>query len=74
MEHLTEAKSARLLLIYSRLVRGEVLSKAALSAQYNISEKSVQRDIASLRCFFEEELLGQDASPILDIEVIRIGG
>lgn len=60
MEHLTEAKSARLLLIYSRLVRGEVLSKAALSAQYHISEKSVQRDIASLRCFFEEELLGQD--------------
>ena len=60
MEHLSEAKSARLLSIYSRLVRGEVLSKAVLSAQYHISEKSVQRDIASLRCFFEEELLGQD--------------
>lgn len=60
MKHLTEAKSARLLSIYSRLVRGEILSKSALSAQYHISEKSVQRDIASLRCFFEEELLGQD--------------
>lgn len=60
MEHLSEAKSARLLSIYSRLVRGEILSKAALSAQYHISEKSIQRDIASLRCFFEEELLGQD--------------
>ena len=57
MEHLSEAKSARLLSIYSRLVRGEVLSKAVLSAQYHISEKSIQRDIASLRCFFEEELL-----------------
>ena len=60
MEHLSEAKSARLLAIYSRLVRREVLSKAALAAKYHISEKSVQRDIASLRCFFEEELLGQD--------------
>ena len=60
MEHLSEAKSARLLSIYSRLVRGEVLSKTALSTQYHISEKSVQRDIASLRCFIEEELLEQD--------------
>lgn len=60
MERLSDAKSARLLSIYSRLMRGEILSKTALASQYHISEKSAQRDIASLRCFCEEELMGQE--------------
>lgn len=60
MEDLTEAKSARLLIIYSRLVNGEVLSKAALAEQYHVSPRSIQRDMESLRCFFANQNLKQD--------------
>lgn len=60
MEDLTEAKSARLLVIYSRLVNGEVLSKAALAEQYHVSPRSIQRDMESLRCFFANQNLEQD--------------
>ena len=51
MENLSEAKSSRLLVVYSRLVNGEVVSKADLSEQYHVSERSIQRDMESLRCF-----------------------
>ena len=51
METIAEVKSTRLLEIYARLVHGDVLSKAALSLQYHVSERSVQRDMESLRAF-----------------------
>lgn len=60
MENLTEAKSSRLLVIYSRLVSGEVVSKAELSEQYHVSERSIQRDMESLRCFIANQSLPQD--------------
>lgn len=60
MEYLSEAKSARLLAIYSRLVNGEILKKADLARQYHITERSVQRDMESLRCFFTDQMLMQD--------------
>lgn len=60
MENLTEAKSSRLLVIYSRLVNGETISKAELSGQYHVSERSIQRDMESLRCFIANQSLAQD--------------
>lgn len=60
MEALPEAKSARLLTIYSRLVNGEVLSKAELAAAYHVSERSIQRDMDSLRCFLANENIRQE--------------
>lgn len=60
MEQLTEAKSARLLVIYSRLVNGEVLNKTELAEQYHVSPRSIQRDMESLRCFFANQNLDQD--------------
>ena len=56
----TVGKSERLLQIYSRLVRGDVLSKKELAQQFHIAERSVQRDMESLRYFFAEQGLGQD--------------
>lgn len=41
MENLTEAKSSRLLVIYSRLVNGETVSKAELSERHHVSEQSI---------------------------------
>jgi predicted DNA-binding transcriptional regulator YafY len=55
-----ETKSSRLLAIYSALAQGSTLSKKELSQRFHITERSVQRDMESLRCFFEEEGVGQD--------------
>lgn len=60
MESSSEAKSTRLLTIYSRLVNGESLGKAELAAQYHVSDRSIQRDIESLRCFIAEQSLAQE--------------
>ena len=56
----TAVKSERLLQIYSRLVGGDILSKKELARQFCVTERSIQRDIESLRCFFAEQGLRQD--------------
>ena len=53
-------KSERLLQIYSRLVSGDVLRKKELAQQFHVTERSIQRDMESLRCFFAEQGLQQD--------------
>lgn len=63
MESSTEtrdAKSSRLLEIYFHLVNGETLRKTELARQYHITERSVQRDMESLRCFIANQALAQD--------------
>lgn len=60
MENQAEAKSSHLLVIYSRLVNGEVIRKAELSEQYQVSERSIQRDMESLRCFIANQSLTQE--------------
>ena len=60
MKRLPEAKSARLLTIYSRLVNGETLSRPQLALEYNVSTRSIQRDFESLRCFLVERGLPQE--------------
>ena len=61
-EHMegTTAKAERLLMIYSRLVNGDTLSKQELAQQFHVTMRSIQRDMESLRCFFAEQGLGQD--------------
>lgn len=56
MKDASSAKSWRLLDIYSRLVNGEQLKKSELALQYQVSEKSIQRDMSSLRDFMENEI------------------
>lgn len=53
-------KSERLLNIYSKLVDGKVLPKKELAQSYHVSERSIQRDMESLRNFFAEQNLQQD--------------
>lgn len=57
---LSEAKTDRVLAIYSSLVGGAVLNKADLAQQFHVTQRSIQRDIESLRCFFAEQELPQD--------------
>lgn len=60
MEGFSAGKSDRLLQIYSWLVGGEVLQKRKLAQRFRVTEKSIQRDIDALRCFFTEQALSQD--------------
>ena len=56
----TAVKSERILQIYSRLVSGEVLKKKELAQHFHVTERSIQRDMEALRCFFTEQGLLQD--------------
>ena len=60
MEQITEAKSARLLSIYARFLSGQVMNKVSLAHEYGVTERSIQRDMESLRCFLAEQGLAQD--------------
>lgn len=60
MEFISEAKSARLLSIYARFLSGQVLRKGNLAQEYGVTERSIQRDMESLRCFLIEQGLAQD--------------
>ena len=60
MEQIPEAKSARLLSIYARLLSGQTLGKAELAVEYNVTNRSIQRDIESLRYFLADQGLAQD--------------
>ena len=60
MTQVPESKSSRLLEIYSRLGRGESLNKHELSKQYQVSPRSIQRDMGSIRCFLSDQMLMED--------------
>ena len=60
METSSSAKSTRLLEIYARLVSGEVLEKDLLAEEYHVSDRSIQRDMNSLRCFLADQTLPQE--------------
>ena len=47
-------KGYRLLNIYKRLNKGELIKKEELANDFNVSLKTIQRDIEELRCFIVE--------------------
>lgn len=57
---LAEAKSMRLLTMYGRLMDGRIIKKKDLAAEFGITQRSVQRDLESLRVFFAEEMMGRE--------------
>lgn len=56
----TAVKSERLLQIYSKLANDEILKKKELAQHFHVTERSIQRDMEALRCFFTEQGLLQD--------------
>lgn len=56
-DRIKKEKALRLLDIYERLSKGELLNKAHLSFEYGVSEKTIQRDFNDLRVFFLENRL-----------------
>lgn len=55
MDKSSEAKSVRVLAIYSRLLSGETLRRAALAQEYGVTERSILRDVEALRSFLAEQ-------------------
>lgn len=53
-------KAFRLLDIYERLMKGEILSKKDLAHCYSVSEKTIQRDISDLRTYLVETRFSRD--------------
>lgn len=49
-------KVERVLGIYSKLIGGEIVNKAAEAARYHVNERSIQRDIDSIRNFMEQQV------------------
>lgn len=47
-----KGKIARILGIYSKLVRGELVRKDEEALFYDVNERSIQRDIDDIRNFF----------------------
>lgn len=47
-------KYNRVLKIYTRLLDGEVINKAEEAQRFGVNERSIQRDIDDLRCFFAD--------------------
>ena len=68
----TAVKSERLLQIYSKLVNGEVLRKKELAQHFRVTERSIQRDMEALRCFFTEQGLLQDVVYDTRVRVYRL--
>lgn len=58
----TAMKTDRVLKIYSRLVNGDILRKKELAQQFHVTERSVQRDMESLRCFLRSKDCGRISS------------
>ena len=55
MQNISETKAERILSIYSRLKQGKVVFKAEVSAVYGVSQRTIQRDIADIQCFLQNQ-------------------
>lgn len=55
MQNISEAKAERILSIYSRLKQGKIVFKAEVSAVYGVSQRTIQRDIADIQCFLQNQ-------------------
>lgn len=53
------AKIDRVLMIYEQLRSGKAVNKAAAAAEYGVTDRSIQRDIDTLRAFFSEQTARQ---------------
>ena len=60
MENVPAIKTDRVLCIYFKLVRGDSFTKKELAQQFQVTERSIQRDLGVLRCFLDEQNTGQE--------------
>ena len=51
-----EIKSFRLLQLYTRFQEEKIVRKTEVAAEFGVTERSIQRDIEDLRCFFASQI------------------
>lgn len=54
-----QQKDDRILSLYTRLQKGDVIRKKEEAQRFGVTEKSIQRDLDTLRAFLESEHAGQ---------------
>ena len=57
--NIQQNQTYRVLSMYDRLCKGHVLTKKAEADVFNVGEKTIQRDIDSIRAFLEKEKTNQ---------------
>lgn len=57
-------KYYRVLKIYGKLMSGEVINKTEEAKLFGVTERTFQRDIEDLRCFFADEADGAEAGGV----------
>ncbi len=55
MDKKSIGKSSRVLYLHSKLLQGQILKKSMLAEQFNVNEKSIQRDLDSIREFLDQQ-------------------
>lgn len=55
MEEVNLGKSNRVLYLYTKLLHGQILRKDRLAVQFGVNEKSIQRDLETIREFLDRE-------------------
>lgn len=55
MEEVSLGKSIRVLYLYTKLLHGQILRKDRLSVHFGVNEKSIQRDLETIREFLDRE-------------------
>lgn len=70
MEEGNLGKSNRILYLYTRLLNGQLLRKDRLAEQFGVAEKSIQRDLETVREFLDRERMenGCGAQLIYDFQ------
>jgi predicted DNA-binding transcriptional regulator YafY len=51
----SEDKAERVLSLYTRLKQGRTLYKDKEATEYNVSTRTIQRDIADIQCFLQNQ-------------------
>ena len=55
MKKTADDKAERVLSIFSRLKQGQIIDKAAESNKYNVTPRTIQRDISDIQCFLQTQ-------------------
>lgn len=55
MEETNIGKSSRVLYLYAKLLRGQIIRKDRLAEQFGVNERSIQRDLDIIRSFLDME-------------------
>lgn len=72
MEKIADDKAERVLSIYSRLKKGQIINKEVESSKYGVAQRTIQRDISDIQSFLQTQSF--DTGEIQEIVFDRRAG